>query len=447
MKKLFIVVLLLMFLCSCTDKEATPDRDNRKNVSSSRMTSTPKPTATSTPTPIITERIRATATPKPTATATPTCTPVPLLYMAKKEVVISEVYSGKVQIMDTMFTLPCKLGELLVLSDITLEQSRYSSLDGYDPLNNTYRPESRNTLIMTFPDGSEAELEVENLGLEFLPLEELYITQMTSQSPYIIFPKGVQVGNNCAILKEWGDYDNLASGSYVGRYSYYEAEYEMDYSGTREIGVKFEIDVNNTTYNIDKITYVPAFYVDFRHVTETVRNYYPKDLKYELPIALTDGWKAGLLVYDNREFIVEYTSSYLYETPETPEALLMELGRAMKYYNEERGYWDYYLDTSKERNEKVIVQDGEPIRTVINYWDYSDALEETGVIIDGKAMFPRKDSWKSYAEVGIMYEDYIDLWMFSVSAIDHGEIPEDVMNTFRQVVQRMAETVVEYEEK
>ena len=59
---------------------------------------------------------------------------------------------------------------------------------------------------MVFADGSEAELEVENLSLVSLPLEELYVTELTSESSCIFFPKGVSVGVHCEILKEWKEF-------------------------------------------------------------------------------------------------------------------------------------------------------------------------------------------------------------------------------------------------
>lgn len=127
--------------------------------------------------------------------------------------------------------------ETLAISGITVEQSKYSSLSGYDPLNDTYGPESNNDLHMIFPDGSEAWLMVENLGLTSLPLEELYVT---------------------------------------------------DYS-TLDLGAEFEIDVNNTTYNIDEVKYTPTFYVSMDYMTEMLQTNYPEDLKYRVPIVLRKG--------------------------------------------------------------------------------------------------------------------------------------------------------------
>lgn len=452
-KKVWIVSLFLIVLCGCLEEPET-DRSNRKNVSSSRITATPvpatpTPTATPSPKPSSTKRSTPTPTCTPTQTCTPTPTPVP--YIATEEILGAEEYSGKVQIADTVLTLPCRLGEIMKISGIGLSQSKYSSLDGYDPLYDIYKPGSRNTLVMVFTDGSEAELEVENLSLVSLPLEELYVTELTSESPCIFFPKGVCVGVHCEILKEWKEYDNLVAGSERARYQYYEAEYEMDYSGKREIGAEYEVYVNNATYNIEEVHYIPTFYVNIVQTTEVTKIAYPKNLKFELPIALNDSWKAGLIVYDNRYFVVEHETSYLYDhegTVDTPEKLLARLGRDLEYYNTE-GWegWKYYLDTSEKTNKKVIVQNNETICSVINAWDYSDVAGENGVMIDGMAMFPKEDSWKYYAEVGVMYGGYVDLWMFSVGALDKGEIPEEVRSVFWQVVQQMAESMTEYEKK
>ena len=237
----------------------------------------------------------------------------------------------------------------------------------------------------------------------------------------------------------------MVPGSYSASYFYYEAMY-ANYYGRRELGAEFDIEVNNTTYNIDEVNYTPSFYVSMQQLTEHVENAYPTDLKFGIPIAMNDGWRTGLLVYDNRHFVVEYNSSYLYDAPKTPEELLDKLGRDMQYFNTEKEDWYYYRDTSDETNEKVIVQEGETLSTVINFWDYSDALGEDGVMIDGKQLYPREDEWKAHAEVGVISEGYIDLWEFSIGAIDEGEIPEEVMEIFRKVVLHMAESMTTYEE-
>ena len=81
MKKMILVVFVLIFLGGCMlIPEEIPDRSNRKDVSSSRMTAMPEPPATLTPTPEPTKApgwtiTYVTATPRPTATLTPTPTP------------------------------------------------------------------------------------------------------------------------------------------------------------------------------------------------------------------------------------------------------------------------------------------------------------------------------------------------------------------------------------
>lgn len=452
MKKLILAVFVLIFLGGCTlIQEETPDRSNRKDVSSSRMTSTPTPTATSTPTPEPTKASSGwtityvTATPRPTATETPTPTPTMVPFEPSEEILAAEEFSCKVQIMDTVLKFPCRLKEITQIPGIVVEQSEYSSLNGYDPLNDLYGAESRNDLHVLFPDESEAWLQVENLGITSLPMGELYVTELVSESPCIFFPKGVSVGVHCSILKEWREHNELVTSSKVARYIYQEAECFIDH-GTIDIGAEFDIYVNNTSYNIDEIKYTPTFYVDGAYMTEMINNHYPNDLKYTVPIALESGWRVGLIVQDDRQFVMQLENSYLFENPQEPEALLALLGRDMQYYHEDWGDWYYERETSEETNEKVIVQNSEAISTVINFWDYSDVKGKESVLINGKQYRAKGDEWKSYAETGTLIAGgNADLWLFSIEALDKGEIPEEVMRVFRKVVRTMAESAEVYE--
>ena len=451
MKKLVILVFLLVFLGGCTEQTETPSRNNRKDAASERMTAAPTPTETPIPEPTKVSPgwtiTYVTATPKPTATNTPVPTPTMVPYAPTEEILTAEEFSRKVQVMDTVLTFPCRLKELSDIPGIVIEHSEYSSLNGYDPLNDTYGADSRNDLHVVFPDESEAWIQVENLSLDSLPIGELYVTELVSESPCIFFPKGVCVGTHCSVLREWREHDTLVPSSRVACYIYQEAECIIDH-GTIDIGAEFEVDVNNTTYNIDEVKYTPTFYVDGAYMTEMLQNHYPDDIKYAVPIALASGWRAGLFVHEGRLFVMRLESSYLYENPKEPEALLAKLGRDMEYYNEEWDDWYFYCDTSDATNEKVVVQESETITTVINYWDYSDCKEVESILLDGKQLRPRGDEWKLYAEVGTIIPDSnADLWQFSIEALDKGEIPEEVVRLFRKVVSKMAGSAVVWEER
>ena len=149
MKKLIIIVFSLIFLCGCTDTQDSPNRNNRKDPSSSRSMGTPTPEPTPTPT----EKLKAGVTkrpePTPTVTTKPTETPTPVPYVATEEILNAGMFSGKVQIMDTVLTFPCKLSEIMQLGS-GLELELYSSQNGYDPLNDTYGAGSRNTIKLIF---------------------------------------------------------------------------------------------------------------------------------------------------------------------------------------------------------------------------------------------------------------------------------------------------------
>ena len=452
MKKLLLMALLLAFIGGCATKEPDDEinRNNRKNVSSERLTPTPmvEPTVEPTKAPVPTNGlwVYTTNTPTPTATSTPTPTPTLVPYVATEEILAAEEFSGKVQFMDTVVQFPCRLKELLALDNATIEQYEYASVNGYDPLNDTYAAESRNTLIMTFADESECRITVENKDGVALALGELYVTELYSESPCLFFPKGVSVGVHCSVLKEWQEHDSMVSGSSVACYKYQEAECKMEYS-TLDLGAEFAIDVSNTTYNIDAVEYTPAFYVSMDQMTEMVQNYYPKDLAYHVPIVLSKSWRTGLIVYEGRRFAVALEDSWLFENPQTKEELLEELGRELRYYNEEWDDWYYYTDTADDTNEKIVVKEEETLTSVVNFWNYADFAGVDSITLeDGKQVRPEHEQWKQFADVAVMSGGYLDMWKFTLEPLDQGDVPEEVENLFREVVLEMAKSVKEVEE-
>ncbi len=447
MKKILMIALLLSFLGSCTEEQDNSiERNNRKNVSSERLTVTPEPT---TPTPTPTEAATPTKgapTPKPTATSTPTPTPTMAPCVATDEILTAEEFSGKVQIMDTVLQFPCRLKELMALANVTIEQYSYASISGYDPLNDTYAAESKNTLVIIFADESECRIVVENKDGVALKLEELYVTELYSESPCVFFPKGVYIGAHCSVLNEWKEYDSMVSGSSVARYKYQEAECKMEYS-TLELGAEFTINVNNTTYCIDAVEYIPSFYVNLEQMTEMVQNYYPKDLAYHVPIVLSKSWRTGLIVYEGRRFAVTLEDSWMFDNPKTKEELLEKLGRELRYYNEDWNDWYYYTDTSDHTNEKIVVKEEETLTSVVNFWDYADFAGVDSITLDdGKQVRPENEQWKQFADVAVMSGGYLDAWKFTLEPLDQGEIPKEVETLFRDVVLEMAKSVREVEE-
>lgn len=442
MRKLVLAVLLLSFLGSCQMEEEPKslERNNRKNVSGERLTETPAPTPTKAAVPT-----KGIPTPKPTATGTPTPTPTPVPYMAMEEILLADEFSGKVQMADTLLQFPCRLKEIMAISGLVVEQSPYASMNGYDPLNDTYAAESSNSLQIIFPDGSEARITVENKEQIALPMKELYVTEIYSESPCIFFPKGIGVGAHCSVLKEWKEHDSLVSGSSVARYKYQETEYKMEY-GTLDLGAEFAIDVNNSTYYIDAVEYVPAFYVTMEHMTDMVQNTYPKDLSYHVPIVLSESWKAGLIVYEGRRFALALEDYWMFENPKTTDALLAELGRELQYFNEEWQEWYYYTDKADANNEKIVVKEEDNLISVVNFWDYADFEGVETLTMEDKQVRPEHEKWKRFAEVAVLYDGYVDNWKLTLEPLDQGDIPEEVNKMFRVVVLEMAESVKEVEE-
>lgn len=442
MKKFLVFALFLVLMCGCQKEEG--EAFNREAFIRNDGTATPTPTKEPTPT----ERpwyTIVTVTPRPTATNTPTPTPTMIPYEVADEILSADEFSGKVQIADTVLQLPCRLNEILEISNITVEQSPYSSLSGYDPLNNTYQADSENDLLVTFGDGSRGWLTVVNKERLDLPLEELYVTELISESPCIFFPKGVSVGAHCSVLKEWREHTSMVPGSYTACYKYKEAEYQNDY-GKLDLGAAFEIDVNNTTYNIDEIKYTPAFYVSMEHMTELLERFYPENLVFHVPVALVKSWKTGLIVYEGRQFVVELEETWMYDAPKTTESLLETLGRELRYYNEEWDSWHYYTDTSDAANEKIVAKEEERLVSLVNFWDYSDFAGADTLTLDDKLVRPEYEKWKKFANVAVSLDGYLNSWKFILTPMDQGDIPAEVNELFREVVLEMAESVKAGEE-
>lgn len=338
-----VAVLMLAILSGCADGSVEETTNAPKN---SAVTTTAAPTETE-----------------------QTTEPAPIVYTASEEILAAEMYSGKVQVKDKIFTFPISVAELLNEGAVITEKN----------VTEDYLIDADDTKygIDVKINGKSASIDVKNKSKTMASVKDCDVVRVDfGYCDNVFFPKGVTSGTTLSELTEkWGEFDEDASinGSDYLSYRYYELPVETNslyssgpsmYDLTSITDNSYQTLIDRSTGTIKEIDFTfsdrsdePVEITFLNNVTCTVPKYMDKDIrKFAMEVngktLAVKAWNSLYCSDDSLEERVKWLSEYyddveiVYETED--EAAVIYI--VYDSYN-----FDYFRDGKFYSTELIVI--------------------------------------------------------------------------------------------